>query len=134
MQILLTVSLSLFGLLFLSLFAYLLFGKYRWKGEATEHHAQLLAERKQHAVPARAVLIGRGRPEGGLFNRQANVDLHLRIMREGQEPYEAVTSWLVDLKALSRLQIKAELAVRVDTEDPRAVYPDEPWARIPLEE
>ncbi len=81
------------------------------------------------AVTARAEILRIARRAS--FNRQvllraAELELILWIQPPNGRPYEARTTWLVELENLEQLHRGVVVAVRINPRHPEAVYPNQP--------
>lgn len=64
-------------------------------------------------------------------NRQL-VHVQLSVTPPGGKPYFASNNWEVDETAMAYLQAGAELAVKIDTQNPNIIYPNTGWASYSL--
>lgn len=89
--------------------------------------------RAQQAVWAGATIISaRHHTAAQEMRQKVKVDLRLQVQPPQGEPFQARTSWHVDVSLLAQFQPGQQLSVKIDREDPTRIYPNisgaEYWA------
>lgn len=83
------------------------------------------------AAPAVASVVLSRQPQGVMRKPRAGsvrMLLTLEVLPASGASYRADTLWQVDVSALDRVQAGQTVAVKVDADEPAAVYPAEDWA------
>lgn len=92
---------------------------------ATRTHAAAMRERETHAEWAGATvvsIISEAQQHDQLGS--ALLEIQLKIQPPEGEPYTTRTRWEVDMTARPLIQPGAQLPVKIDTQDPKVVYPN----------
>ena len=56
------------------------------------------------------------------------VALSLEIQFPNEKPYTANATWEIDITAIAKIQPGQVIAVKVDSDEKKWVYPNVPWA------
>ena len=84
--------------------------------------------REKNATYGNAVIVQVDAAMVGEHARQARVSLILNLLGENRSN-GIHTDWLVDITALDYLKVGNEIAVKIDYENPKIIYPGAPWAK-----
>jgi len=84
--------------------------------------------REKNATYGNATIVQVDAAMVGEYARQARVSLILNISGE-KEANNIKTNWLVDITALDYIKVGSEIAVKIDYENPKIIYPGAPWAK-----
>jgi hypothetical protein len=111
--------------------------QHRTQGEQARQRVKDYLARQASAVWASAILINArdgiaGGGEGGVSNR-ARYELSLEVTPPGGTPYQARTTWLVEVAQMSLLQPGQQLSVKIDQQDAKIIYPNASWAKFVAE-
>jgi hypothetical protein len=101
---------------------------------AVHHPSQQLEfeQRERMAAPASATVVNaRVVVHYPSRNRQL-VNVQLSVTPPGGRSYFTSANWDVEDTAMQGLQAGAQLAVRIDTQNPNIVYPNTGWASFSL--
>lgn len=120
---------TVFVILLLLLLGGYVFLKYR----SLENSKGLLAREKQaehesrfnKALPAMAQVVSQ---ESKTSEGRTIVHLVLNVLPPAGTNYVISTDWQVEQAALPNLVPGSEVAVKIDTDDPKRVYPNVSWA------
>jgi Flp pilus assembly protein CpaB len=102
-----------------------IFALWRW----ISRESQIQDRREEAATAARAEVIGVGASHTNRESGETSVRLRLRVVAEGREPYEAAVTWDVMPASIPEVQVGKQIAVKIDLQDPRIVFPSVDWAR-----
>jgi hypothetical protein len=59
----------------------------------------------------------------------ARVEMQLEVHLPGSPVYPAKVTWLVDKESLAFVEVGKELALKVDPQGPKYIYPNGSWAK-----
>lgn len=95
------------------------------KGRMAELDARVARASLAHAT----VLSSRTR---GTFDdgAMAFVDLRLEVQPPGGAPYLASTEWELDISSIPLVELGKSVAVKIDSRDPKLIYPNVSWAKL----
>jgi len=99
----------------------LLFLLYRSAKKTNENIAQVATATVTRLVDS----ASGGRNYGGV-----DIEMVLNVRPPNGLPYETRTSWAVEPAMLSKVQEGCTVVVKIDSKDPKRIYPVEEWAEF----
>lgn len=86
-------------------------------------------QRQQSAAGATALVIHSNGGMAGDHAPSARITLTLEVTPPGKKTYRATTNWQVEITALSFIREGETIPVKIDTVDPKIIYPNATWAK-----
>jgi hypothetical protein len=117
-----------FALVLFLIFARLMRQSARESLEAERRQRQHLQRLNQAGYAEASILSVRNSAAVGVSD--VKVDISLQVKPPDGASYQAITTWLVELAALSQLQPGQTLQVKIDRNDSRLIYPVSEWAKF----
>lgn len=81
-----------------------------------------------HSAEARVIQVGRSLLQK--HQGTTNIRLRLEVTPKDRPPYQTTVTWDVEQAAIPKVQEGKQVAVKIDVENPKIVYPRVGWAEF----
>ncbi len=86
-------------------------------------------QRQQSATRGTALVVHSNGGMAGEYASTAFVTLTLEVTPPSKATYRATTKWQVEITAMSSIREGETIPVKIDTTDPKIIYPNATWAK-----